>query len=586
MTIYLWSALSNGQAINFDPAKDQLAFDGNVKYWGDLKDWDIATPNGGIYFTDMSGKKVTFAGLDLNKLSPTNVTFPSGGHFYAGDLSASTVGDDLANVINGSAQGDAIWGFGGNDTINAGAGDDAIWANNGGNDVIDGGDGFDWYNANRGATAGISANLTTGKIYAHGDGSVDTVRNIEAVRGTLHDDFLIGDAAINRFRPLTGNDYVDGRDGSDWVDYQQLSYQATQALDVDLSKGVAINDGYGTTDILVNIENVRGTQLSDRIVGSTASNYLEGKDGDDTISGLDGDDQLDGGLGNDILNGGNGLDWVRFNSATGAVTVNLALTASQNTGGSGIETLSGVENASGSGFNDILTGSALANTLDGGAGNDRLTGGDGSDTLIGGSGNDTLAGGNGNDLLDGGAGADLADYASATAGVTVSLAVATAQNTIGAGIDTLVLMDYLRGSAYADKLTGNAYINAIDGRSGNDLLVGGGGRDTLTGGLGADIFRLTALTDSRVGSAYSDLIKDFSSAQGDRIDVAALDANTSAAGNQAFSFIGTAAFSAAGQLRFDSAKQIVSGDINGDHVADFEVALSGVTTLTAADFVL
>ena len=40
--------------------------------------------------------------------------------------------------------------------------------------------------------------------------------------------------------------------------------------------------------------------------------------------------------------------------------------------------------------------------------------------------------------MDGGAaGSDTASYADATAGVTVSLAIATAQNTIGAGTDTL-----------------------------------------------------------------------------------------------------------------------------------------------------
>ena len=49
----------------------------------------------------------------------------------------------------------------------------------------------------------------------------------------------------------------------------------------------------------------------------------------------------------------------------------------------------GIENLTGSGFNDTLTGDGNANTLSGGAGNDTLNGGAGNDTLDGGAGTDT-----------------------------------------------------------------------------------------------------------------------------------------------------------------------------------------------------
>ena len=111
-----------------------------------------------------------------------------------------------------------------------------------------------------------------------------------------------------------------------------------------------------------------------------------------------------------------------------------------------------------------------------------LIGGAGNNTLIGGVGNDTLIGGAGNDTLDGGAGSDTASYADATAGVTVSLAMTTAQNTVGAGTDTLTNIENLTGSNLNDTLTGNAGANILNGGTGNDTLNGGAGNDTLIGG--------------------------------------------------------------------------------------------------------
>ncbi len=117
------------------------------------------------------------------------------------------------------------------------------------------------------------------------------------------------------------------------------------------------------------------------------------------------------------------------------MTVSLAITTAQNTVGAGTDTVTNIENLTGSNLNDTLTGNTAANFLNGGAGNDILAAGAGNDALIGGVGSDALAGGAGNDSLDGGAaGSDTASYFDATAGVTVNLANAAAQNTIGAGV--------------------------------------------------------------------------------------------------------------------------------------------------------
>jgi hypothetical protein len=94
----------------------------------------------------------------------------------------------------------------------------------------------------------------------------------------------------------------------------------------------------------------------------------------------------------------------------------------------------------------------------------------------------------GNDILAGSLSNDTVTYAYATAPVTVSLAITTQQNTIGAGSDTLTNIDNLMGSNYSDSLTGNAKNNVLDGGSGNDKLNGASGADTLIGELGNDSY--------------------------------------------------------------------------------------------------
>ncbi|HQV04919.1 putative Ig domain-containing protein [Novosphingobium sp.] len=118
--------------------------------------------------------------------------------------------------------------------------------------------------------------------------------------------------------------------------------------------------------------------------------------------------------------------------------------------------------------------------------NGAVFGEDGNDTLIGGSGADWFEGGAGNDAITGGGGIDRALYTEAGSGVTVDLRIATAQDTIGAGTDTLTGIEELVGSAFVDTLTGAAGDNYLDGGDGDDLLTGGGGNDRIVGGQGSN----------------------------------------------------------------------------------------------------
>jgi Ca2+-binding RTX toxin-like protein len=204
-----------------------------------------------------------------------------------------------------------------------------------------------------------------------------------------------------------------------------------------------------------------GSPDDDTINGTFTDDVLNGLGGNDTINGLGGNDLIDGGDGNDTMDGGDGNDTATYVSATGAVTVSLATAAVQSTGGSGMDSLVNFENLTGSAFADTLTGDGGANVIEGGAGDDTLDGG--------------------------GSAADTASYASATGSVTVSLATAAVQDTVGAGLDSLVNFENLTGSAFADTLTGDGAANVLDGRAGNDLLFAGVGEDTLIGGDGDDL---------------------------------------------------------------------------------------------------
>ena len=74
----------------------------------------------------------------------------------------------------------------------------------------------------------------------------------------------------------------------------------------------------------------------------------------------------------------------------------------------------------------------------------------------------------------------------------------------------------------------------------------------------------------------------------DLIDLTRIDANVILTGNQAFSFIGTAVFgNIAGQLRLvTGANSILQGDVDGDGLADFELQLNGIATVSVNDLLL
>jgi len=274
---------------------------------------------------------------------------------------------------------------------------------------------------------------------------------------------------------------------------------------------------------------------------------------------------------------------------------------------------------------DRMFGLASADTLQGGAGADAIWGGDGTNRLEGGAGNDMLVGGSGRDRLEGGLDDDRMEgglgndtYGVDSAGDVIAGEIGYSQ---GGGVDTVeawisftlpTSIEILRlqgtaglsgsGGAAPEVLVGNPGGNLLSGgggadritaKAGNDTLTGGTGADTLVGDEGADRFVFATLSDSRPGQAERDFLNGFEHGQ-DRIDLTALDANSVAAGNQAFRFIGTAAFggdgaASAGELRYQSWGGnwcIVGADQNGDGVADLEIFVNLTTFMTGGDFLL
>jgi Ca2+-binding RTX toxin-like protein len=213
--------------------------------------------------------------------------------------------------------------------------------------------------------------------------------------------------------------------------------------------------------------------------------------------------------------------------------------------------------------------------INGGGGNDRIIGGTGSDVLVGGSGDDLVDAGGGNDTLLLGDGADFAggqdgdDTLSGGAGVDVLFGDAGNDTLSGEADD-----DRLFGGDGADTLRGGEGADYLDGNAGDDVLEGGAGADNLRGGAGADRFVFAALADSRVNDR--DRVLDFDQAAGDRIDLSAMDADSTQSGDQAFTLVG--AFTGqAGQavLTIQAGGAELSVDVDGDRSADFSVLIFG-----------
>jgi Ca2+-binding RTX toxin-like protein len=445
-----------------------------------------------------------------------------------------------------------------------GSNQDDTLEGNAGNNVLAGGLGVDTLSYEH-AIAGVTVNLGSSKSQNTVGAGTDTVSGFENATGSALNDKLTGSSGNNILMGLAGNDTLNGGAGLDTM----LGGLGDDIYVVDNVGDIVDETGGDGTDTIQTamafsllgldlIENLTltgsaaingtGNDLSNAITGNAGINTLSGLDGNDTLNGLAGADTMIGGIGDDTYVVDNVGDVADETGGDGSDTIESSITFSLS---DATHAKGEIENLTLTGSNAINgTGNAFANVITGNSGNNILIGLGGADSLIGGAGtgdaasyaasaagvnvslmtgvgtggdaegdtlatienltgsnqNDTLEGNGGNNVLAGGSGVDTVSYANALAGVTVNLALTTAQNTIGAGSDTLSGFENLTGSGLNDKLTGS---------SGSNVLHGGGGNDILAGSSGSDTFDFSSLTDG------SDVVTDFVSGA-DHIDLADL----------------------------------------------------------------
>ena len=479
---------------------------------------------------------------------------------FGGSNIRTQIIDPRDGIVTGTADAETLYGhdiF--SDEIKALAGNDTLFGLDG-NDQLYGGDGND-------SLAGDD-----------GNDRLEGGRDIDNLQGADGNDRLDGGSGADIMAGGIGNDryFVDSAgdvvdedpgDGFDRV-LARISFTLDASDDIELFS--TANDA-DTAAI-----NLTGNSRAQTITGNAGKNTLiggttasgpgsGGGSGTDTLNGLGGDDQYTVDSNTDVVNeaAGGGFDTVLTTQSyilkSGQHIELLATTLDTGTVAMG------------------LTGNSLAQTIRGNAGNNSLDGAAGADTLIGGGGNDLYVLGAETDTVNDTSGIDII-----TSTISRSLAGFAAIENL-----TLVGLAAISG-------IGNNSPNIIIGNFGDNVLTGGLGEDTTTGGLGIDHFDFNSTAQIGISSSR-DVISDFVTST-DKIDLSTIDANGAAAGDT-FTFLAShsSAFTGvAGQLRWfreDFAgtvndRTIVEGDIDGNSVADFQIQLTGLKTLTSGDFFL
>lgn len=424
-------------------------------------------------------------GFDQDRLgaenSPFGVTIDLSGKTYINFENIQ--GSYFDDVLTGDANRNDIWGNGGDDVIDGGAGYDYIIPGDG-NDtwIYDPEDNVDeWFDYYYGPYVGgidtIDASAATGPVAI--DMSEYSYRGFENFVGSASDDNVTGNAWDNVIEGGAGADLINGGGSSGNPSIGDTASYAGSTVAVTVNLGTNTNSGGDAEgDQLWGINNLLGSQGDDVLTGDIGDNILEGGGGAD---------QLDGGE-PDPMQGS--MDTASYARSASGVMVSLA-DPSLNTGEAAGDSFTNILGLLGSSFDDVLYGNDQDNVIvDGiffypsyyyssnllfGLGDDWIDGGLGSDNIMTGAGNDTVVydpldlaydEGGRNEYNDWVNTFDTVDAASAGAGVTIDL------RSSYQGFDRII------GSAFADLLTGNENDNVLVGGAGADSLDGYWGWDT------------------------------------------------------------------------------------------------------------
>ncbi|MCC1494753.1 calcium-binding protein [Cognatishimia sp. F0-27] len=312
-------------------------------------------------------------------------------------------GNSGANSITGNNGDNALFGFGGEDTLTGLGGDDKIFGGASA-DTVNGGDGNDWIHGGGGDDSLVG---NDGFDTVEGGTGNDTIRTGNSGqfeggigRGDQGDDLLLGNEGDETLEGGSGNDLLAGDGGADRLvggpGIDEISYGGSPGR-VVINLGAnffANNDAEG--DSATGVENLRGSNFDDVLVGNSSANVIYGQTGEDELRGGSGEDTLQGGFDGDILNGESGADTADYSDSSSRVLVNLSANFADQGYATGDELIS-IERLVGSNFNDVLVGTSGGNRLFGGSGDDELRGEGAGDLLYGGPGNDELQGDTGAD---------------------------------------------------------------------------------------------------------------------------------------------------------------------------------------------
>jgi Ca2+-binding RTX toxin-like protein len=361
-------------------------------------------------------------------------------------------GDSGPNVITGLNAADGFQGKGGDDTLI----DPSFPVDRGGADYSD-------------ATGPVTGTVGAGTHTVSGAGiGTDTLTNVRSFFGSNFSDQITGDGSDSNLtgeggndviEPLGGLDGVTGGSGTDTVIYANETGPIVADLSSSAFNNVTVPGG--SDDSVSEVENLIGSAQDDQVTGGTENNVFDGRGGSD---------QLNGGAG--------GSDTASFAGVASSVIASLAGGTAT---GQGSDTLTNIDNLTGSSDGDTLTGDGGPNTIDGLGSGDNLEGLGGDDTLSDPTGGDQ----------------DSARYENSPGpgGIVADLGAGTVDGTAaGAGSDTVSGVAEVSGTQFNDVMTGDGNANVFTGRSGNDRFAPLGGADSVNGVGGTDTISYAAET--------------------------------------------------------------------------------------------
>ncbi|KSB87932.1 hypothetical protein AS593_18635 [Caulobacter vibrioides] len=420
------------------------------------------------------------------------------------DTSYWSSGDGGDDIFVGSQYNDVIYGRSGWDWLDGQAGDDVIEGGDQ-NDVLLGGEGRDTliggagddYLAGGAGHDGNGVGLISG-----GDGN-------DTLVGGAGQDQMNGDAGDDTFIvDVDGGgeqDWYDGGDGSDTISYERFTANAYLDMRNTAGWSWAPTGVYSYGDVIINIENIKGSSFNDWFCGNDLDNTISGGAGNDELHGWGGNDTIEGGAGADSLHGWDGYDWISYVGSAVAVSVDLSTNTVFGGDAEG-DVISGFEAARGSRSGDELKGFN--------GGDNWLDGQGGDDWLIATTGNDVFVGGEGRDFVDYSEGFasgtstyqvwvedgywerdqwDNSQYWVSTGGhyetqtstvsaLTISLGSGSGQ--VRGADGTVSTHSYIG----VEGVIGTIYADSIGGGNADETFVGGEGADYLYGGAGADSY--------------------------------------------------------------------------------------------------